>query len=119
MGFPGASFPLLLAVPATCASSAQEYVYLDHWYPLLRETAGALESAPALKVLSLYFEDVYDWSWSPDRLRFLDNQSLKMIYSRSADSPERARGQLEKDGVKKRIIDKLTFIREDVLRLVQ
>lgn len=92
-----------------------EFVYLVHWYPMLRGMAEALRCAPALKYLSIHAEDVYNWSWSADSLSFLDRDGLQTVWCRSPDDRKNTEQFLEKGGVNKRIMDMLTIVGEDGL----
>ena len=62
----------------------------------------ALQKALALKTLNIHAEDVFNWSWGADQMRFLNNEVLQTVYCRGTyDGPGDARKKLEKKLLRK------------------
>ena len=101
-------------VPCDADRSVQRYVHLAYWYQLTAGTARALQDAPSLEAICIHCEDIDNWSWSRDLLTFLDNPSLRTIYTRSTFSAEFTRKNLLEHGVRKVIVDRLTFVRHAI-----
>lgn len=94
--------------------SSLRYVHLAYWYQLTAGTARALQGAPSLEAICIHCEDLENWSWSRDLLAFFDNPSLHAIYTRSTFSPDFTRKNLLEHGVRKAVVDRLSFVRHAI-----